>query len=578
MNKKQWLPVTVKEMQLSGWDKPDVIFFSGDAYIDHPSFGTAMIARVMESAGMKVAIVPQPNWQDDLRDFKKFGKPNCFFAVTAGCMDSMVNHYTAFKRLRSDDAYSPGGKSGFRPDYATEKYCTILKNLFPDVPVIIGGIEASQRRFTHYDYWQDKLLPSILVSSKADILVYGMGEITIYNICKHLLKGGSFDEIKKMPQVAYIQPQKSKIYSNEQNKTIFLKSHEECLQSKKNYAQNFVTVETESNKMFPTCLVQKYSDFEIVANPPNPVISTEKLDGFYNLPFTRLPHPKYFKKGIIPAYEMIKHSITIHRGCFGGCSFCAISMMQGKFIISRSEKSILNEIEKITQMQDFKGFISDLGGPSANMYCMTGKNMKICSECSRYSCIFPEKCKNMNINHSELISLYRKASKIKGVKKLFINSGIRYDMFFEKNGLTKDGKEYFLEVMKNHVSGRLKVAPEHTQTKVLNLMRKPLYKVFKDFYRLFDAENKKSKLNLQLVPYFISSHPGCDLKDMSDLLKETSSQFRQLEQVQDFTPTPMTLSTVMFYTGLNPYTGEKINVTTNLTEKRKQFNFFFIKK
>lgn len=572
----KWLPTTVKEMQQLGWEKPDVVFFSGDAYIDHPSFGTAMIARVMEHAGMKVVIVPQPNWQDDLRDFKKFGNPNYFFAVTSGCMDSMVNHYTAFKRLRSDDAYSPEGKAGFRPDYATETYSLILKKLFPDVPVILGGIEATQRRFTHYDYWQDKLLPSILISSKADYMIYGMGETSIFNICKHLLSGGSFNDIKNMAQVVYSRHKTEETaYCGKEN-TIFLKSHENCLKSKKMYAQNFVIIETESNKMYPSQIVQQIGNVEVVANPPNKQILTDELDSLYELPFTRLPHPKYSKRGAIPAYEMIKHSITIHRGCFGGCAFCAISMTQGKFICSRSEKSILTEVRKIANMSDFKGYISDLGGPSANMFQMQGMDLKVCAKCQKNSCIYPVKCKNLKNNHKELINLYQKAEKIDSVKKIFISSGIRYDLLFEGDNLSSDGLEYMRQVMKNHVSGRLKVAPEHTQTDVLKLMRKPSYSMFQKFYKAFNSENTKAGLKLQLIPYFISSHPGCGLHDMLNLYKTTKTQFRQLEQIQDFTPTPMTLSTVMFYTGLNPYTGEKIEVTHDMNEKRTQRNFFFI--
>ncbi|MDY0279066.1 MAG: YgiQ family radical SAM protein [Salinivirgaceae bacterium] len=573
-NRNQWLPTTVKEMQQLGWEQPDVVFFSGDAYIDHPSFGTAMISRVMEMAGMKVVIVPQPNWQDDLRDFKKFGAPKYFFAVTAGCMDSMVNHYTAHKRLRSDDAYSPGGKAGFRPDYATDTYCQILKSIYPNMPIVIGGIEASQRRFTHYDYWQDKLRPSILVSSKADLLVYGMGEKPIESICKHMLNGGSFDELKTMPQVGYLRP--IVLSESQNNDYLTLESHEKCLVDKKLYASNFKIIETESNKINALGLIQRIENQEIVINPPYKTLSTDELDRYYDISFTRQPHPKYFKRGVIPAYEMIRHSITMHRGCFGGCSFCAISAHQGKYISSRSPKSILKELDKVVEMPDFKGNVSDLGGPSANMYMMQGIDQEICNKCSRSSCLFPSICNNLNYNHTNLLNLYREAEKVKGVKRIFIGSGIRYDMLYKDNRFTKDGDKYARHVIKNNVSGRLKVAPEHTEPHILKLMRKPSITLYNDFQKFFMDENQKIGKKQQLIPYFISSHPGCTIEDMFNLHGETSKNNIQTEQIQDFTPTPMTLATVMFYSGINPYTGESLYVAHDLDEKRVQKGFFFI--
>ncbi len=572
----KWLPTTVKEMQQHGWDQPDVLFFSGDAYVDHPSFGTAMIARVMEMAGMKVAIVPQPNWQDDLRDFKKFGKPKYFFAVTAGCMDSMVNHYTAHKRLRSDDAYSPDGKAGFRPDYATNMYSQILKNLYPEIPVIIGGIEASQRRFTHYDYWQDKLLPSILVSSKADILVYGMGERAIDDICKLFLEGKGIQEIRTLPQVGFVRQKKQDKEKAESNGK-YLSSHETCLSDKQAYAQNFKIIETESNKIEAQTLIQEFSEFEIVVNPPYPTLSSGELDKYYDLPFTRLPHPKYNKRGTIPAYEMIRHSVTIHRGCFGGCSFCAISAHQGKFISSRSEKSIIKELKAITEMPDFKGNVSDLGGPSANMYQMQGKDAEMCRQCQRPSCVFPSICKNLNHDHSPLTNLYKKALTVNGIKKVFIGSGIRYDMFYSGKTMTVDGLEYARNLIRNHVSGRLKVAPEHTQPNILKAMRKPSYLLYQDFNRFFHDENRKNGQNQQIIPYFISSHPGCTIQDMLHLLETTIKDNTITEQIQDFTPTPMTLSSVMFYSGIDPYTGQEIFAAHDMDEKRVQKSFFFVR-
>jgi len=573
----KWHPTTVKEMQRHGWDQPDVVFFSGDAYIDHPSFGTAMIARVMESAGMKVAVVPQPNWQDDLRDFKKFGEPKYFFAISAGCMDSMVNHYTAHKRLRSNDAYTPDGKAGFRPDYPTVVYSKILKSIYPNVPIIVGGIEASLRRLTHYDYWQDKLMPSILHTSGADLLVYGMGEKAIETICKHLLNGGNFDDFKSFPQVGYIRAIDNNCSKDNQQNIINLASHQKCLDDTKVYAENFKIIETESNKMFASTLVQKTFDSEVVINPPYPTLTTNEIDKYYDLPFTRLPHPKYNKRGAIPAYEMIRHSVTIHRGCFGGCSFCSISAHQGKFISNRSEESIFRELKKITEMSDFKGNISDLGGPSANMYKMQGKDIEICKKCQRPSCIFPSICKNLNNSHKQLTNLYQKALQIKGIKRILIGSGVRYDLLYAGQNMSNDGREYAANLIKNHVSGRLKVAPEHTEDNVLNCMRKPPYFLYQNFAKYFVEENRKNGQNQQIIPYFISSHPECTLNNMLELHQKTSKDNTLTEQIQDFTPTPMTLSTAMFYTGINPYTGKKVYVARDMEEKRIQKSFFFIK-
>jgi len=573
----KWHPTTVKEMQRHGWNQPDVVFFSGDAYVDHPSFGTAMIARVMESAGMKVAVVPQPNWQDDLRDFKKFGNPKYFFAISAGCMDSMVNHYTAHKRLRSNDAYTPDGKAGFRPDYPTVVYSKILKSIYPNVPIIVGGIEASLRRLTHYDYWQDKLMPSILHTSGADLLVYGMGEKAIETICKHLINGGKFNEVKSFPQVGYIRVIDNSSWSDNKQNIIKLASYQQCLDDTKVYAENFKIIETESNKMYASTLVQETFDSEVVINPPYPTLTTNEIDKYYDLPFTRLPHPKYNKRGAIPAYEMIRHSVTIHRGCFGGCSFCAISAHQGKFISNRSEESIFRELKAITEMSDFKGNISDLGGPSANMYKMQGKDIEICKKCQRPSCIFPAICKNLNNSHKQLTNLYKKALQIKGIKRILIGSGVRYDLLYAGQNMSNDGREYATNLIKNHVSGRLKVAPEHTEDNVLNCMRKPSYTLYQSFAKYFGEENRKNGQNQQIIPYFISSHPECTLKDMLELHQKTSKENTLTEQIQDFTPTPMTLSTAMFYTGINPYTGKKVYVARDMDEKRIQKSFFFIK-
>ena len=569
-----WLPTTKKEVTARGWDQLDVILFSGDAYVDHPSFGPAVIGRVLESLGLKVAIVPQPNWQDDLRDFKKLGVPKLFFAVTAGCMDSMVNHYTANKRLRSNDAYTPGGKAGFRPDYASISYSNILKKLFPDVPVLLGGVEASLRRLTHYDYWSDKLKPGILKESKADMLIYGMGEKPLTELVHLLLKGVPFHSIKNINQTVYIS-NKIEDSGNSEWQDFQLYDYQECIADKIKYAKNFKVIEQESN-MYQSNkrLIQQLDNQYIVVNPPYKILSEKEIDDIYDLPFTRLPHPKYSKKEPIPAYEMIRHSITLHRGCFGACSFCTISAHQGKFISSRSEKSIAKEIEAVTNMPDFKGYLSDLGGPSANMYQMHGADIELCKKCKRASCLHPNVCKNLITNPESLTAIYKKANKYPKVKKAFVGSGIRYDLFMHKLN-EPEYKEYIEELIKNHVSGRLKVAPEHTSHEVLNIMRKPVFTMFHEFKKIFDRVNQKNNLNQQLIPYFISSHPGCKNIHMAELAVETKLLDFKLEQVQDFTPTPMTLATVMYYSGVNPYTMKKVAVARSKNEKLSQRKFFF---
>lgn len=569
---QNWQPTTLKEMKKKGWDQADVILFSGDAYIDHPSFGAAVIGRTLEAAGFKVAIVPQPNWKDDLRDFKKLGKPRLFFAVTSGNMDSMVNHYTANKRLRKDDAYSPGGKAGFRPDYATYVYSQNLKKLFPDVPIVIGGIEASLRRFTHYDYWQNKLKPTILSESNADLLIYGNGEYTVTELAKLLDKGVPFFSIKNLQQTAVLVDN----FEKKSGDKIILNSHEICVKDKKKFAENFKHIEIDSNSLIRKTIVQKIGKKTLIVNPPVSNISQKQIDKSFDLPYTRLPHPKYQKRGAIPAFEMIKFSVNLHRGCFGGCSFCTISAHQGKFIVSRSEKSILQEIDKITAMPDFKGHISDLGGPSANMYKMQGRNIEKCKTCKRPSCIYPSICSNLDTDHSKLIEIYKKVRNNPKIKKATIGSGIRYDMLFDKNGEIKADKlQYTQELIKYHVSGRLKVAPEHTSTEVLKIMRKPNFNLFHKFKKYFDRINKKAGLNQQLIPYFISSHPGSTDLDMANLSIETKELDFRLEQVQDLTPTPLTAAAVMFYSGYHPYSLKKIYSAKSKQEKLNQRMFFF---
>ncbi len=582
-----WLPTTRKEADLRGWEQMDVVIFSGDAYVDHPSFGAAVIGRLLEAEGLRVAIVPQPNWQDDLRDFKKMGRPRLFFGISAGCMDSMVNKYTAAKRFRSEDAYSPNGKHSMRPEYATTVYSNILKKLYPESAVVIGGIEASMRRFTHYDYWQDSLKKSILVDSKADILVYGMGEQPITSLAhsmqellattgKEYITASEAREIaKETRQTGYMARREDILFDETGDK--MLASHNECLKDKAKQAANFLVIEKESNKVNAKRLLQETGEGLVVINPPFPTMSTEQLDHSFDLPYTRLPHPKYKGKRI-PAYDMIKHSVNIHRGCFGGCAFCTISAHQGKFIVNRSERSILREINEIAKMDDFKGYLSDLGGPSANMYMMKGKNSALCAKCSRPSCIQPKVCPNMDIDHSALLELYRKVDALPCIKKSFIGSGVRYDMLLHRSGdIKKDeaSDRYTEELIKNHVSGRLKVAPEHTNESVLKLMRKPSFKQFHNFKRIFDKINQRHNLRQQIIPYFISSHPGSTIESMAELAAETRQLNFHLEQVQDFTPTPMTMATEMYYTGINPETGENVYVARSMHDKESQRRFFF---
>ena len=574
---KFFLPITKKEMDALGWDYVDVVLISGDAYVDHPSFCTAVIGRTLQKAGYRVAIVPQPNWKDDLRDFKKMGRPRLFFGVTSGNMDSMVNHYTANKRLRSNDAYTPGGAAGFRPDYATTVYSNILKELFPDVPVVIGGIEASMRRLSHYDYWSDSLKPSVLIDSRADVLVYGMGERPILQLAELFKNVNWHENIASVPQIAFLQNEPP---AQNSDNVIFLHSFEKEKENKKFYGENFVTFETESNKQIQKGLIQQYGERFLVVNPPFPPATTEEMDGMalFDVMMNK-PHPKYAKRGDIPAFEMIKNSITIHRGCFGGCAFCAIAAHQGKTISSRSPESVLREVADLAKRDYFKGHISDLGAPSANMYMMGGNNKEACKRCPRPSCIFPNVCKNLNRNHAPLIALYRKAAAIKGVKHITIGSGIRYDMLLcaDRNIAQQNHlDDYLREVITHHVSGRLKVAPEHTATHVLNKMRKPPFNNFLQFYAKFNDINRKIGKKQQLIPYFISSHPGCTLQDMRELSKITRKYRMMTEQVQDFTPTPMTYSTAMFYLGYDPYTGEKVYVAKSPSEKKAQNGCFFL--
>ncbi len=576
-----FLPTTKKEVELRGWDALDVILFSGDAYVDHPSFGAAVIGRVLEAAGYRVAIVPQPDWHGDYRDFKKLGRPRLFFGISPGCMDSMVNKYTANRRLRSEDAYSPDGRHDARPEYPTIVYSRILRELFPDVPIVLGGIEASLRRLTHYDYWQERLRPSILCDAPADLISYGMGEKTILEIARRLDEGQPVSALHDLPQIVFLA-NRTDIPGGISDQDIVLHSHEECLRDKRKQAENFRLIEEQSNMIHAQRLIQPIAmpnspQSLVVVTPPYPPMTTEELDASFDLPYTRQPHPKYKGKRI-PAYEMIKHSVNIHRGCFGGCAFCTISAHQGKFITCRSKESILREVRQVTQMPDFRGYLSDLGGPSANMYGMKGRNIKACEKCKRPSCIHPQICPNLDTNHSALLDIYRAVDALPGIKKSFIGSGVRYDLILHHSkdeATNRAAMDYARELITRHVSGRLKVAPEHTSDRVLRLMRKPSFQLFYDFKRIFDRINQEEHLNQQLIPYFISSHPGCTESDMAQLAEITKKLNFHLEQVQDFTPTPMTVSTETWYTGYDPYTLEKVYSAHSPKEKLAQRQYFF---
>ena len=567
-----FLPTTKKELELRGWDYVDVILFSGDAYVDHPSFGAAVIGRTLEAAGFRVAIVPQPDWHGDWRDFKKLGRPRLFFGISPGCMDSMVNKYTANRRLRSEDAYSPDGRHDMRPEYPTIVYSKILRELYPDVPIVLGGIEASLRRLTHYDYWQDRLRPCILCEAPADILIYGMGEKPIVELAARVSDGSAIEAIRDIPQTVYLASDVTP-----QDSDIVLHSHEECMKSKRSQAENFRHIEEQSNMMHAQRLLQGVGERFVVVNPPYPPMTTEEIDASFDLPYTRLPHPKYKGKRI-PAYEMIKFSVNIHRGCFGGCAFCTISAHQGKFITCRSKESILREVKQVIQMDGFKGYLSDLGGPSANMYGMQGRNRNICEKCKRPSCIHPQICPNLDTSHQKLLDIYHAVDALPGIKKSFIGSGVRYDLLLyhsKDEDANRSAQEYTRELITRHVSGRLKVAPEHTSDHVLQLMRKPSFQQFYDFKRRFDRICREEGLRQQIIPYFISSHPGCTEADMAELAVITKRLDFQLEQVQDFTPTPMTISTEMWYTGFDPYTLKPVFSAKSQHDKLAQRQYFF---
>jgi uncharacterized radical SAM protein YgiQ len=482
----------------------------------------------------------------------------------------MVNHYTAAKRLRSDDAYTPEGKAGQRPDYAVTVYTKILKQIYPDIPVIIGGIEASLRRVTHYDYWQDCLKPSVLVDSGADWLCYGMGERTMIEFTKAIEAGRNVNDIRKIPQLAFYMDGKCRTKD-----AVLLNSFERCCKDKIAFAENFHVVETYANMLQPPVLVEPVRNGYVQINPTWPPATQQEMDSFWDLPFTKLPHPRYKGKHI-PAFEMIKFSINTHRGCFGGCNFCTIAAHQGKFIQSRSEDSIIKEITALNQLPGFAGNISDVGAPTANMYGMRGKNPELCSKCRRKSCLFPSPCKNMDRSHERLLKLYDRISKVKGVRHAYIGSGIRYDLFLDEKGFVDETSyPYLKELILEHTSGRLKVAPEHTEDSVLKLMAKPSFALFERLRLEFDNIVRSSSKKCELVPYFISSHPGCGMREMQKLARKPALRGIYMDQVQDFTPTPMTTSSVMYYTGLDPKNLEKVFVERDPERKKEQKSFFF---
>ena len=575
MKDDKWymIPTSAKEVEALGWDYIDVIMFTGDAFIDHPSFGTAVISRWLQKHGYRVAVVPQPNWRDDLRDFRKLGAPRLYFGVNSGAMDSMVNHYTAGKRLRHDDAYTPEGKAGQRPDYAVTVYTKILKQLYPDIPVVIGGIEASLRRLTHYDYWQDKLLPSILVSSGADYLCYGMGERTMLELTKGIEAGRNLHQLHQIKQIGFYMTGKPKVKDAK-----ILHSFEECCEDKKAFAENFHDIEILANMMYPPVIIEPVGDGYVQINPTYPPATQEEMDDFWDIPYTKQPHPRYKGKRI-PAFDMIKFSINTHRGCFGGCNFCTIAAHQGKFISSRSEASILKEVEGLKKLPGFAGNISDLGAPTANMYGMRGKNEALCKVCKRQSCLFPAPCKNMNRSHERLLKLYHRVDSIKGIRHSYIGSGIRYDLFLDEKGYVDEtSKPYLKELILDHTSGRLKVAPEHTEDKVLYYLGKPTFHLFERLRSEFNQINHDAGRHSEIVPYFISSHPGCEMSDMQKLAKHPALKGLYMDQVQDYTPTPMTTSSVMFYTGLDPRTMKPVFVERDPDKKKRQKSFFFNRK
>jgi len=546
-------------MKKRGWNELDFIFVTGDAYVDHPSFGHAIITRLLESLGFKVGIISQPNWKT-ADDFIKLGKPKIAFLVSSGNIDSMVNHYTVNKKRRSEDVYSPGGKANLRPDRAVIVYCNKLREYFKDVPIIIGGIEASLRRFAHYDYWDDKVRRSILLDSNADLLVYGMGEKQILEIANLISYGKKITEIKNINGTCYVTKDISNLTDY-----IEIPSFEEVSKDKLKYAEAFKIQYQEQDPIKGKTLVQKHGNLYVVQNPPAKPLTVEEMDFIYSLPYTRTYHPIYKKYGGVPALKEVEFSIVSHRGCFGGCSFCALHFHQGRIIQKRSKESIIEEAKKLINLPNFKGYIHDVGGPTANFRNPSCKKQLKEGVCKNRQCLFPTPCPNLEVNHDEYLNILREIRKLPKVKKVFIRSGIRYDyVLLDKND------KFLIEVIKNHISGQLKVAPEHVCDKVLKIMGKPPRKLYDKFVKKYFDLNKKFGLKQYLVPYLMSSHPGSDLKAAIELAEYIRDMGYNPEQVQDFYPTPGSLSTTIYYTGINPLTGEKIYVPKDPEEKKMQ--------
>lgn len=557
--KNNFLPVTQKEVEERGWDYIDFVYVCGDAYVDHPSFGAAIITRVLEDAGYRVAVLSQPDWHND-KDFKRFQKPRLGFLVSSGNIDSMVAHYTAAKRLRSTDAYSPGGKIGKRPDRAVIVYSKIIKRLYPDSPVILGGLEASLRRFAHYDYWDDEIKPSILIDSGADILIYGMGEKTVCQIAKSLDEGADVSDITYIKGTVYKTDVRNTPYSG-----VEVPSLDNVRNSKKEYAKSCRIEQDEQDHIRGRMVKQKHGSVMVVQNEPMPPLETEELDRVYALPYMRAWHPMYDKDGGVPGIEEVEFSITHNRGCFGACNFCSIAFHQGRYITKRSKESVVAEAKLLTQQKNFKGYIHDVGGPTANFRNPSCDFQLEHGLCKGKKCLAPKQCPNLKVDHSEYLDILRTLRKIDGVKKVFIRSGIRYDYL-----LSDENDEFFKELVKYHVSGQLKVAPEHCSAAVLDKMGKPYIEAYEKFSKRYFSYTGKIGKEQYLVPYLMSSHPGSTLDDAVELALFLKSHHIRPEQVQDFYPTPGTISTCMFYTELDPYTMEKVYVAKSKEEKAMQ--------
>jgi uncharacterized radical SAM protein YgiQ len=551
-----FLPTTRQEIDALGWEAPDVILVSGDAYIDHPSFAAAILGRWLEHNGFRVAILSQPDWRS-AEPWRALGRPRLFYGVSAGNMDSMINHYTANRKRRNTDAYSPGGKIGLRPDRPTAVYVQRCREAFKGVPVIAGGVEASLRRVAHYDYWSDKVLPSILASSKAHLLVFGMGERPILEIARRFDAGDPVEDLRDIRGVAYLLGKNESLPEHEwtdaacDNRTVTLPSFEEAAGEKTRFADLTRLVHHETNPLNGRRLIQQHGDRTVVVNPPDLVLSTADLDSLHMLPYARRPHPAYEER--IPAWEMIRDSVQIMRGCFGGCTFCSITLHQGRAIQSRSRDSVLKEIRDVAGRKGFKGHISDIGGPTANMYRMQCTKPEVEAICRRLSCVHPKICKLLSTDHAPLVDLMRKSREVKGVKKVHVASGIRMD-------LVRDEPEYMKELVQHHVGGHLKVAPEHTSDTVLNYMKKPPQHTFEAFARQFKETSEKCGKEQYLVPYFIASHPGSGVEEMIELALELKKNGYRPLQVQDFIPAPMDVATCMYYTGLDPHTMKPVPV------------------